>query len=425
MSKPIRVSCGVLLLGNYRPTLAVARTLAPLGYQITVAGRGGEGTAEYSRHVKDHIAVVPRADDRESALPWLKDLLASRPDIEVVITVRDDWVRLVAEEATELGDAVLWVTPQPDSVIATVDKTAMFTRCTELGVPVEPFSVVSRSELGQGLRDVGLPAVIRPLQPGLRLSRRKAIFVERHDDPSLAALDAAEPGTALIVQRQAGGHRRNLYFTARRGRIVAVTQSDIHCTDRVDGGGLTVEGVTSMPRDDLLGWTSQLLASLDYTGIGCAQFMSDAKSGRASSLEINPRIVGSHAVAEAAGVPLAALAVALARGDPVDPGPMVGTSGIAYAWTYGDIRGLAVERLLRRVGPLAALRWSVQMIRAVYRSHLHMIWDRSDPISALALLARQAGLEGLARLVARAGSAIRSAFSRQTSAGQSRTTGAE
>src|SRR5688500_5286865 len=71
----------VLLLGNYRPTLAIARALAPLGYRILVAGKGGEGVAEYSRYAE----AVPSIAERESGgvVAWWRDpTVLSRLDID-------------------------------------------------------------------------------------------------------------------------------------------------------------------------------------------------------------------------------------------------------------------------------------------------------------------------------------------------------
>jgi hypothetical protein len=156
-----------------------------------------------------------------------------------------------------------------------------------------------------------------------------------------------------------------------------------------------VEGRTVVPDERLVAWTQALTRSLNYTGVGCAQFLVD-ESGLAAFLEINPRIAGNHAIAEAAGLPLARLAIELAKNGAAASAPLiVGRDGIRFAWTYGDMRGL---REAWRGGKLsfgAAVAWAARIVITGLTANLHMTFTPSDPLPTLVLMARQLGVAGL------------------------------
>lgn len=384
----------ILLVGNYRPTLAVARALAPLGHRIVVAGQGGEGAAEYSRHV-DQVTAIRDPENR--AVPaWCDAQSLRRAGIGMVIPITEDVSRQIAERRHILSDDIVWVTPPADVVLTCLDKPQMFERCRSLAIPTEAFAKTTRRELHDAVEAVGVPCVIRPDDSTRRIGDEKVVFVEsltELETPGLSALPADEP---LTVQRKAGGVRHNLYFAAECGRLVGVCQARIGRTDRADGSGLAVEGETVEPSSDLLGWTQALVRSLDYHGIGCAQFLVDPRSGATTFLEINPRVAGNHAIAEAAGLPLARLSVELATGQAMPSSMIVGRTGLRFAWTYGDLRGLREALRQRRATAGGALAWAWRIAAAAIRADLHMTWSRSDPRPTLALYARQFGVGRLA-----------------------------
>lgn len=381
----------VLLVGNYRPTLAIARALEPLGHPIIVAGQGGEGAAEASRHVREIVAM---ADGRHGANPvWLSDPCSlSDLDIGMVMPVTEEASRQIAECQELASRDVTWIMPAAETVLTCLDKPAMYARCQALGIPTEPFAETERQHLSQAVASVGTPCVVRPEDSTRRIGDEKAVFIDTPAALDHSALNALPRRQRLIVQRKATGIRHNLYFAAAQGRLIAMCEARIARTDRRDGTGLAVEGVTLAPNADLVRWTETLTRSLDYTGIGCAQFLVDAHSGQYAFLEINPRVPGNHAIAEAAGLPLARLAVELAT-DAYELAPLiVGRPGLRFAWTYGDLRGL---RAAMRGGDLAlgdGLSWLGKAASAAVQADLHMTWSRRDPRPTLTLYARQLGL---------------------------------
>ena len=375
----------VLLLGNYRAALAVARELAPNGYPILVTRGGGEGATELSRFVHgvwDEPCI--KSEGEAAFVDALAAFLNANPQVLTVLPVAEPYVAALARHGDRLPKDRLLATPAPDTVLTCLDKPTLFEHAAAHGVPFARTAIVNNhADLLTQTADLGYPIVIRPLVSETRLLGEKALTL----DSEAALLDSLPAWPAehheLIVQQKVRGLRVNVYFAASKGELVRVLQATILETDRNDGSGLAVSGATEPPSPDLLDHTKRMAAALDYHGVGCAQFLVDRKTGAVNFLEINPRIAGHHAVTTAAGLDLASLAITLASGTTVDSF-RTGQAAIKYSWTYGALRGMRHR---------ARGRWQgiAGVARALWRaagSDLHMTWRWSDPMPTLALYAK-------------------------------------
>src|SRR5262245_10774848 len=326
-------SGAVLLLGNYRPTICLVRELHALGYRTIVGRGGGEGGAEYSRFTDETWDHPPC--DGDGFVRALAAFLGRRPDVRVVFPVGEAFVRVVAAARERLPASRIYAIPRAAAIEAVLDKVAAYALATSVGVPVAPYAVVDApATLRARCTTIGWPVVLRPLGATGGLAGEKALIVTSESDLD-RVLAATRGHGEILAQRYVTGRRHNLYFAARKGRLVRLLEAVIERTDRLDDTGLAVEGRSIEPTPDLVRYTGRLAAALDYTGVGRAQFLVDPRSGAASFLEVNPRIAGNHAIAEAGGLELAALSIALAAADPPDVPFVLGRPGLRYAWTYG------------------------------------------------------------------------------------------
>lgn len=386
----------VLLLGNYRPTIVLARSLGSLGHRVIVGLGGGEGGAEHSRfssEVWDH----PPLEQPRPFLTSLRTFLEGRPDIGVLLPVAEAFVRVLATHRSDLPSDRLFAMPDPRVVATALDKMASYALAEAAGLPVAPRArVKSLPELHSQSGRIGFPLVIRPTDSTRPLGPYKALVARSSEE--LAELLPAWPAGHgdLLVQAKVSGRRHNLYFAAQAGRPVRMLEAIIDRTDRPDGTGLAVEGRTVALEPDLAAYTEALTRALGYTGVGCAQFLVDRERGSVYFLEINPRIAGNHAVAEAAGLGLGALSITLP--DPSAPEvPFVaGRAGLVYAWTYGDLRALKTAWATGGLTPREAARRLRRIAATALAADVHMTWRWDDPLPTLILLARQ--IPGLSRL---------------------------
>jgi predicted ATP-grasp superfamily ATP-dependent carboligase len=396
MSSAVRARATVLLLGNYRATIALVRALSSAGHRVIVAS-SGDGSAEFSRFASEVWRHPPLEGQADAVLASLRAFLSERPDIGVVFPVTEEFVRLVSPARNCLPADRLLVLPSAEIVATTIDKVAAYRLAEAAGVPVAPWERIERHEdLAPCCARLGYPIVVRPLGP-MRLDGRKALLIDTPADlaRSVPVWPADQP--ALLVQRKVVGRRYNIYFAAHGGRIVRIASARVDRTDHPDGTGLAVAGRTELVDEMLQHYTAALVERLAYHGVGCAQYLIGPAGW--SFLELNPRVAGNHAVPEAAGLELGAIAVALAAPASPDVPLISGRPGIVYAWTYGDLAGLKIalaERALSFRETLAAV-WTVA--RTAVTVDFHITWRWDDPLPTLVLYGRR--MPGLGRILGR------------------------
>jgi predicted ATP-grasp superfamily ATP-dependent carboligase len=397
MISPATDSRSVLLLGNYRPTLALARTLAPRGHRVVVTRGGGEGCAEYSRHVAECWDHPPIGDEPEF-IGALAAWLGARRDVTTVLPVWEACVLAVARHHRRLPPDRTYATPAPDTVIACLDKIGMLEVAKAAGIPCAPFAVVDdHAALGREARRIGFPVIVRPLSTSRPLAGRKALVAET-EERLRATLPGWPPEHArLIVQEYVTGSRYSVYFAADRGRPIRLMVTQTLRTHATDGTGLGTDARTVPLAPEVRGYAERLLGRLGYHGVGLFQLVG--RDGRSTFVELNPRIGGNHALAEICGLELTRLAIELARGPMPRETLVVAEPGRRCAWTYGDLRGMGIALSAGEVGMAGALRTLGRTIASAARADVHLTWDRRDPVPTMALFARH--LPGVAALFRR------------------------
>ncbi len=382
----------ILLLGNYRPALGVARALRDAGYRVIMGKRGGEGFCEYSRFVEEAWDHPPVESDALGLQVALTKFLAERSDIQLVMPISEAFVMFFAERMPTLPGGVTLVSPRADLVKTCSDKVVMLYTAVDEDVPVLPCAVLVADSDNDALgREVGLPMVARPLSPGAKFGDKKALIIENWPDYQQFVSEWCKPDNPILIQRRAVGRRVNVFFTAQHGELVDTLQTYIRRTDFVDGTGYAVDGVTMATSPALLQDCERLAKALDYTGIGLAQFIVNPKTGERCFLELNPRVAGSQAITEQMGFEMSRIAIDLALG--IDPAPpkrlRTIRSGFRYAWVYGDIRGLRAALARGEIGFAGAAGWLVKTFWTALWADHHMTWVWHDPMPTLMLFARQ------------------------------------
>ncbi|MEM8648448.1 MAG: hypothetical protein AAGF86_19210, partial [Pseudomonadota bacterium] len=292
----------ILLLGNYRPAVIIARALAPLGNHIVLGLQGEEHGVRFSRFVSgtwDH-PELSRAGAFNAAL---KSYLHQNPQIGCVLPVTEEFVNAFARKDISLPEGVTLASPRDDVVNIFADKVGALELAKSLSVSTLPFAIVEDyADLVSRAAAIGYPLTVRPLGTTARLFGRKALILASSRELRTELKAWPQGHRHLLLQRYAQGTRHNVYFAAQNGTLIGVSESKINRTNNPDGTGLAVDGQTLAPTPELLEDTRRLVEATRYTGIGLAQFIVDPESGDTCFLELNPRVSGSHAVPERAGV---------------------------------------------------------------------------------------------------------------------------
>ena len=374
----------ILLIGNYRPSLTIARVLHRAGHQVWAGENGYCDYLSWSQSVTGTLRIA----DFDAGAAVVEDVAGHvrTHGFDAVWPVSDRATRLLAEHRAHLPEDCAVVSPEPDRVSQVVSKTAMAALCAQVNVPVAPYAEVAALDaLEAACRALGPPVVVKPTGEGALINAKKVITLHRASDLE-AELPRWPAGHGeLLVQKRLDGPRHNHYFVADRGRLVSAAALEIIRTDRADGSGYAVEGVSAPPRPDLARQTATLVEALNYTGAGCVQYMTSRQGDATSFLEINPRFGANFAGAEAAGADMVRAALDIAAGRPpqIGPDPWAKTRpGVRYVWTKGDLSGWLWR--MRAGAPLSAsIRDAGRLMAAAMGAHTHLVFDWRDPMPAL------------------------------------------
>ena len=378
----------VLLIGNYRPSITVVRSLSRAGHR-TIVGDAGDGSmAERSRHC-DEVWPHPPLKSGGSFLSALREFVTSRPDVSILFPVQERAVAWFAANRERLPPGPAIACAASDVVATCLDKPRMLRITREVDVPHEPFVCAEdRSSVVAAAQEIGYPCIVRPdgTGPEVLTDGRKALICRDPTELETGLPSFPEGHASLLVQRFAPGPRHNVYFAAREGKVLARVEIRILRTDRLDGTGYAVEGISVSPDASLTRHCDALVRRLAYTGVGCAQFVNPGGGGL-HFLELNPRLGANFVVVDRCGLDLPRIAcdLAIGRTDRDPPADFRYPVGVRYAWTFGDLQALMRARRRGEIGGLEALHWLLRAVRAGVRADAHLTWSWRDPSPTLAL----------------------------------------
>ncbi|MBL4768025.1 MAG: hypothetical protein JKY94_09975 [Rhodobacteraceae bacterium] len=395
------IQCAVLLLGNYRPTMVLVRQMEQRGYRVIAGVEDYDHGVVFSSFVDeiwDHPSLIlcPQQFQAE-----LDDLLDRRKDIEIVIPVAEEFVRHFATVKPSLPTNVSLTMSDPSLINICLDKVKMLELAEDCKVPVMPFKIATNlPELLNSVKKLQLPLVVRSLVSTKRLFGQKAVILNNERDLTEHFTDWPLEHSGLLLQCKAGGLRHNVYFSATRGKLCGYLHSRIERTDKLDGSGLAVDGITIQPMKELQVYTSALVGKLNYTGIGCAQFLVEESTGKSIFLEINPRIAGNHAVPEYCGLELGAFLLDMNDFNKADEKKLFyGQTGVRYSWLAGDLRGLKKALRDGEINAIGAFKWACRIVTTFWKSDLDMMINRYDPKPGLVSIFK--GIPGIRHLLNR------------------------
>ena len=384
----------VLVVGNYRPTIATVRSLGRAGCRLVVGCPPLRSYAERSRHVGEAWRHPPLED--AEFIPALLDFLARRPDIDAIFPVSGLAIMRLCEVYDRLPRPLPVAMPAPRLVEICDDKTALLDVAERVGVPYPAWDIVpDASHLAAAAARIGYPCVVKPAVAERRLFGEKALILR--DPAALQARlpDWPEDGGELLVQHYVEGLRHNLHLVAKDGKLLRCLDTLSLRTQRLNGSGLTVSSVSAPTPPAMRDWCERLLGAIDYTGIGCLQFLDDQSRGEVAFLELNPRMAAGSGIAPFCGLDLPRHALELALGLPVapEPAPDAYRMGVRYAWTEGDLAGLATSLGQGDIGIRDALGWLGRSVRDALSADIHAAWDWRDMGPTWAIYRRRVRLD--------------------------------
>jgi predicted ATP-grasp superfamily ATP-dependent carboligase len=375
----------VLVLGDYRQTVTVVRSLARAGYEVTLGTDDPHSSTALSRYLADvwtyEWSCVNRFYNQLEGY-----LRCERPDY--VFTVGESQLRRLTRAAGRFERLATWASADFATLSQCFDKRALYTLTQQLGIPTLPRrEFTSIDAWRQAALEMGFPVVVERNDSTEPPMHRKAIICRTPEElERLLAEVRADPDPAsLVLHKSAAGERHNCHFAAAEGELVAYFQQKVLRTDQWDGTGIGTVGVSVAASAELRAHCVRLVRRLRYHGVGCIQFMVDARGG-AAFLALNPRMDSTAMLPYRLGYdfPLLALRLAASRrtGRAVPPVDFPYALGKKYHWLYGDLYAW-IEGLRRRGSRPAELAARALRIAWAAVSSYHLTWELRDPLPAL------------------------------------------
>ena len=384
MDKQIRKPL-ILLLGNYRPSLILARSFKSRGFDVMVSTYGCERLCQYSVAVSSMWSHSPLDHGPSVLADELKFLAIQRPELIAIIPIAEEYVRLIAEHELLFEGLPNIVSMDGQLIQKCLDKEFMLKLARSIDVPTAPFAYITgpAEMLKSENRIVEYPIIIRPKDSTKRINGNKAISIDNQDELVKCFNKHDLHNQELLVQQKFEGKRHNVYFAAVDGEATRLLHAVIERTDKIDGTGLAVEGRTLEANHKIVEQTKKLVTALNYSGIGCAQFLVNGETGNSSFLEINPRIAGNHALPEYAGLDLGWFNFERVVHKRINRKIVTAKGGLRYCWTSGDLMGARIAFRRKEIGFLSLLTWINKAIWTIVRSDLHMVFSVRDPYPAI------------------------------------------
>lgn len=256
-----------------------------------------------SRYCSELVRIPPYTDDLLAYRDALLEI-ASRPEVKVIVPIRECDIFLLAKYQEAFEDRVSFVVPDLQTLRRGHDRLQLANEAATAGVPFAETRALS--EVDEWDKDVVVKAryniltdeYIDSFGPSDAEEINHVRFFPAGQSPDVDVL-REEMHHDPIVQDFIPEAKKHLYCALwEHGEPRATYQHEqIRKTSWVGGGGVYRESTYS---PDVEAVAYDLLSHLDWHGLACIEYLKDERTGEWKFLELNPRVW--HSLPEAVRV---------------------------------------------------------------------------------------------------------------------------
>jgi len=296
-----------LVLGMFETGLGVIRSLARNG--IKVYGFDfKKDIAFYSRYVKARKCPHPLEEEQEF-INQLIEFGKRKKHKPVLFITSDDFLIAVSRNITLLENYFLINMPNNSLIESIADKYQQYklVQKTDINLP-QTFIINEKTHITQIAETLNYPAFIKGLDVNSWRSKIsgsvKGFEVNSKNDFVSKSNEIVEKGVNCIVQEIVQGPDTNhykfcAYFSANGKMLNAFTLQKIRQNPIRFGVGSMVESIYNK---ELFALGEKLFRSINYVGVGSAEFKLDEKDGKFKLIEINARYWQQNILPTACGM---------------------------------------------------------------------------------------------------------------------------
>lgn len=336
----------LVLDGEQRAALAVARSLVRAGFRVHVTAGRRYSLAGATRGVTRHtLAADPLAAAEGYAHEVVR--LAESLGAVAVVPVTDASAESVVGHAHLLPAGVRLPFAPYATYRAASDKVRVHELALESGIGIADTAIIARK--GDPVPDDSrlYPGFLKPHRSvvGEEVRQKTGVKSVPNREACAQALDALHPDAyPVMVQRRVHGPGEGVFLARWGGRTIA-RFAHRRLREKPPAGGVSVYRESIAADPVVLAGCERLLDALDWQGVAMIEGKRDLESGAWRVMEINGRFWGSLQLAIDAGVDFPALLMRAVLGAPPEPVPEW-RSGVRLRWELGDLDHLLI-RLLR------------------------------------------------------------------------------
>lgn len=375
----------LILDARCRQSLVALRSLGSRGLQVAALESFNYLPAPaFSSRWCQRKLVCPAREATQEYLTYLEQVLDSI-SVRVLITSSDSTITLIRRyrERLERRVGIALAKESALSIVVSKEQTLEVAKRLGVGVP-RAVTVGDVSEVGAALREIGLPAVVKPIESWVGDEQQGARVISQLVINSDEARQAVEEltcyGGKILFQQFIPGRRESLSFLYADGQMYARFGQWVKRTDPPLGGTIVVRQSIAFP-PDTGEQGERLVREIGLEGYSEVEFRRDS-AGYPYLMEINPRLNASVEVAVRAGIDFPYLLYQWANGDRID---MVKGyhSGVWMRFLGGDINTTIASMLQRgRPGVTPPAKAILEFCASFFVPMRYDYLDWRDPLPA-------------------------------------------
>jgi len=313
-------ACDALVLdARLRQSLVAVRSLGRRGLRVGAFETPPDVAAFSSRWCQQQF-ICPGAIASNAYLAYLEHVL-DRLDARVVIPSHDGTIALFRRHRSRLEQRAPFALAKEPALDIAVNKGRTLAVARRLGLAV-PETVIVRdvNDIPSALREIGLPAVVKPIESwswgeegGVRVG---AQLVTTSEEVNRVVAELARYERATLFQRLLSGRREAVSLLYANGNVHARFAQWAKRTGPPLGGESVLRQSIDVPRD-LGEQAERLIREIDLEGYSEVEFRRDGND-IPYLMEINPRLSASVEIAVRCGVDFPHLLYQWASGQSID-----------------------------------------------------------------------------------------------------------
>ncbi len=309
----------LVLDARLRQSLATVRSLGSQGMRVAALGTSSCEPTFSSRWCQQKF-VCPADEGTESYLAYLEQLLDSI-SARVLITSSDATIALIRLHRERLEQRVRIALSKEPALGIAINKEQTLEIARQLGLHIpHGVSVGSVSEVPAALHEIGLPAVVKPVESWLwsqqRGARVESQLVITADEARHAVEELTRLGETVLFQKFLSGRREAMSFLYGNGEIYARFAQWAKRTEPPLGGQSVLRQSIAIPHD-IGDQAERLVREIELEGYSEVEFRRDSQ-GIPYLMEINPRLSASVEIAVRSGIDFPHLLYQWANGERID-----------------------------------------------------------------------------------------------------------